>query len=110
MVLHTGSVRDFQTEQDPEVETILDRELLYRAAIERSGASSLDTLDDLFQALESLTKRRLHRGQSINHHWAPAMGLRHWLLIISMPSIRKYRFPGPQAARMVCLLRGLSGR
>lgn len=65
MVLHTGSVRDFQTEQDPEVETFLDRELLYRAAIERSGASSLDTLDDLFQALESLTKRRLHEGSRL---------------------------------------------
>lgn len=62
MVLHTGRVRDFQTEQDPEIDTFLDRELLYQAAIERAGASSLDTLDDLFQALESLTKHRLHDG------------------------------------------------
>jgi acetyltransferase len=65
MVLHTGRVRDFQTEQDPEIDTFLDRELLYQAAIERAGASSLDTLDDLFQALESLTKRRMHEGSRL---------------------------------------------
>ena len=65
MVLHTGRVRDFQTEQDPEIETFLDRELLYQAAINRAGASSLDTLDDLFQALESLTKRRTHDGHRL---------------------------------------------
>ena len=65
MVLHTGRVRDFQTEQDPEEETFLDRELLYQAAITRSGASTLNTLDDLFQGLESLTKRRVHDGHQL---------------------------------------------
>jgi acetyltransferase len=65
MVLHTGRVRDFQTEQDPEDETFLDRELLYQAAITRSGASTLNTLDDLFQGLESLTKRRVHDGHRL---------------------------------------------
>ncbi len=65
MVLHTGRVRDFQTEQDPAIDTFLDRELLYQAAINRAGASSLDTLDDLFQALESLTKRRTHDGHRL---------------------------------------------
>jgi acyl-CoA synthetase (NDP forming)/RimJ/RimL family protein N-acetyltransferase len=65
MVLHTGRVRDFQTEQDPAIDTFLDRELLYQAAINRAGASSLDTLDDLFQALESLIKRRTHDGNRL---------------------------------------------
>lgn len=65
MVLHTGRVRDFQTEQDPEEDTFLDRELLYQAAITRSGASTLNTLDDLFQSLESLTKRRVHDGHRL---------------------------------------------
>lgn len=65
MVLHTGRVRDFQTEQDPEETELLDRELLYRAAIERAGASALDTLDDCFQALESLTKRKPHEGRHL---------------------------------------------
>ena len=65
MVLHTGRVRDFQTEQDPEIDTFLYRELLYQAAIQRAGASSLETLDDLFQALESLTKRRMHEGSRL---------------------------------------------
>jgi acetyltransferase len=65
MVLHTGRVRDFQTEQDPENAELLDRELLYRAAIERAGASALDTLDDCFQALESLTKRKPHEGRHL---------------------------------------------
>lgn len=62
MVLHTGRVREFQTEQDPEASDFLDRELLYQAAIARAGASSLNTLDDLFQSLESLNKKRTHDG------------------------------------------------
>ncbi len=65
MVLHTGRVREFQTEQDPEAPDFLDRELLYQAAIARAGASSLNTLDDLFQSLESLNKRRTHDGQRL---------------------------------------------
>lgn len=65
MVLHTGRVREFQTEQDPEAQDFLDRELLYQAAIARAGASSLNTLDDLFQSLESLNKKRTHEGQRL---------------------------------------------